>query len=110
MTEEVVHYIRKNKAEAVIYVRGNNKEFQEMLCRLYAADRGYEISYVTSNIEDVYLCDVLLITEPSRISRKAAEYYEVTKELNDKGIEIEYAVYLNKIDKYKTLLMSNMFH
>lgn len=36
---KVVPYFRKNREKAVIYVRGNNKEFQEMMCRLYAIEK-----------------------------------------------------------------------
>jgi DNA invertase Pin-like site-specific DNA recombinase len=92
MNVKVVPYFRKNKKEAVIYVRGKNEEFQEMMCRLYAIDKDYEVSYVTKNIGDVNLCDVLLVTEPSRISRKATEYYEILKELKNKGIKVELAM------------------
>jgi DNA invertase Pin-like site-specific DNA recombinase len=85
---EVVPYFRKNKIEAVIYVRGHNKEFQEMMCRLYAADKGYEVVYVTKHLKDVNLCDVLLVTDPSRISRDQLEYYKIVNELKEKGIEV----------------------
>lgn len=85
---KVVPYFRKNRVEAVIYVRGNNKEFQEMMCRLYAADRGYEVVYVTRHLKDVNLCDVLLVTDPSRISRDQLEYYKIVKEFEEKGIEV----------------------
>lgn len=108
MTEKIVPYFRKNKVEAVIYVRGENEEFQEMICRLYAIDKDYEVSYVTNNLEDVNLCDVLLVSEPSRISRKATEYYEILKELKDKGIKVELAIGLNDTN-YHYFLMGDMF-
>ncbi len=88
MAEKIIPYARKNRLEAVIYVRGGNKEFQEMMCRLYAADKGYEVSYVTRYLEDVNLCDVLLVTDPSRISRNQIEYHKIINELKEKGIEV----------------------
>ena len=88
MTEKVAHYFRKNKAEAVIYVRGANKEMQEMACKAYALDNNYEVLYTTQHIEDVKLCDVLLIVDPSRISRDQIEYYKIVNELNEKGIKV----------------------
>lgn len=88
MTEEVVQYIRKNKAEAVIYVRGGNKEMQEAACRAYALDNDYEVLYVTQHIEDVKLCDVLLVIDPTRISRNQIEYYKIVNELKEKGIRV----------------------
>ena len=91
MAEKVVPYFRKNRVEAVIYVRGGNKEFQEMMCRLYASDKGYEVSYVARHIEDVNLCDVLLVTEPSRISRNRLGHYKVVQNLSRRGVNVEYA-------------------
>lgn len=86
---EVIRYFRKNRSEeAVIYVRGNNEKMQEIVCRLYASEKGYKITYVTSNLEDVNLCDILLITNPSRISRDSKQYYKTVKKLKERGIEV----------------------
>lgn len=89
---KVVPYFRRNRAEAVIYVRGENKESQEIMCRLYAVDKDYEVSYVTRNINNVNLCNVLLVTEPSRISRNQEECCEIVKKINDKGVKVEYVI------------------
>lgn len=110
MTEKIVPYFRKNRVEAVIYVRGNNKEFQEMMCRLYAADKCYEVSYVARHFKDVNLCDVLLVTDTSRISRNELEYYKIVKEFDDKGIRIEYAVNADDAGKNASLLINEMFN
>ena len=74
--------------KAIIYVRGNNKEMQEIICRVYASDKGYKVLYVTSNIDDVNLCDVLLVTNPSRIIREQLEYIKIVNRLKEKNIEI----------------------
>lgn len=74
--------------KAVIYVKGNKEKMQEIVCRLYASEKGYKITYVTSNLEDANLCDVLLITNPSRISRDSKKYYETVKELKRRDIEV----------------------
>ena len=86
----VSHYIRRGKPErAVIYVRGVNEAEQEMKCRVYAADKEYEVAYVTRHIEDVKLCDVLLVANFSRISRKQMEFVKVYKMFKARGIRIE---------------------
>lgn len=109
-TTEIIPYFRKNaRAIAVIYVRGGNKEFQEMMCRLYAADKDYKVAYVTSNLEDVNLCDVLLITNPSRIGRSKLEYNEVVEALNNKGIKVENAIDGDNANENISFLMSEMF-
>ena len=75
--------------KAVIYVRGHNKEMQEVLCRVYASDKGYKVVYATSNIDDVNLCDILLVANLSRISRDKFRYYEILDNLKAKGIKVE---------------------
>ncbi len=86
--------------KAVIYVRGQKEKMQEIICRLYASDKGYKVVYVTTHIEEVNLCDVLLVTNPSRISRDRNKYYEVMKELNAKNIEVESVSNQDNTDEY----------
>ena len=96
----VAHYIRRGRPErAVIYVRGENEEMQEMKCRVYAADKGYEISYVTRHIEDVNLCDVLLVANFSRISRKQMEFVKTCKLFKARGIRVESAAARKDVDE-----------
>lgn len=103
---KVAHYIRKNRiAKAVIYVRGHREQFQEMMCRLYAKDKGYDVAYVTRNLEDVKLCDVLLVANPSRISRDKIEYCKIVKELNENGIAVESAIEHDNAHEYVSFLM-----
>lgn len=78
--------------KAVIYVRGNKTKMQEIFCRLYASDKGYKVLYATSNIDDVNLCDVMLVSNPSRISRDRLEYEEIVNKLKAKNIAVESAV------------------
>ena len=75
--------------KAVIYVRGNQEKMQEIVCRLYASDKGYKILYATNNIEDVNLCNVMLISNPSRITRNREEYENTVSKLKARGIEVE---------------------
>ena len=83
-------YIRKNRQDTtVIYVRGENETEQESKCRVYAKDKGYEVSYVTRYIEDVKLCDVLLVSDFSRISRKRLEFEKTRKLFKARGIRVE---------------------
>lgn len=87
---KIAHYIRRGRPEkAVIYVRGENEASQELKCRAYAKDKGYEVSYVTRYIEDVKLCDVLLVANFSRISRKQIEFVRTYKYFKARGIRIE---------------------
>lgn len=86
---KVVGNIKKKRKEtAIIYVRGNNEELQEMVCRIYAIDQGYKVLYTTRHLEDVNLCDVLLVVNLSRISRNQNKYYESLKNLKTKGITV----------------------
>ena len=77
------------KKKAIIYVRGRNKEMQEVRCRLYAAQKEYKILFVTTDLKNVNNCDVLLVSNSSRISRDKFEYYKVLNELKDKHIVLE---------------------
>ena len=87
---KATHYIRRGRPErAVIYVRGVDEAAQEMKCRAYAKSKGYEIVYVTRHIEDVKLCDVLLVANFSRISRKQIEFVKTYKYFRARGIKIE---------------------
>ena len=87
---KATHYMRKNRPEkAVIYVRGVNEAEQEMKCRAYATYKKYEVSYVTRHIEDVKLCDVLIVANFSRISRKQIEFVKTYKYFKARGIRIE---------------------
>lgn len=87
---KVAHYIRRGRPErAVIYVRGVDEAAQEMKCRMYAADKGYEVAYVTRHIEDVKLCDVLIVANFSRISRKQMGFAKTFKYFKARGIRIE---------------------
>lgn len=80
------------KPVTVIYVRGNKKEMQEMFCTLCAVERGYKVAFATDNLDDVKDCDVLIVTNPSRINRNETEYYKIVNDFKEKGIEIEFAV------------------
>ena len=87
---KVVRYFRKNRREdVVIYVRGNNEAMQEIICKLYAVDNGYRVNYVTRHLEDVNLCDIMLVADPSRISRDRMKYEKIVRDLKARGIEVE---------------------
>ena len=106
----VIPYYRKNKEEiAVIYVRGNNGEFQEMMCRLYASNKDYKVAYVTKHLKDVNLCDVLLVMNPARLSRDKLEYYSIVNEFNGRGIRVENAIYGDDANDNISFLMGEMF-
>lgn len=81
-----------NKPIAVIYVRGNKKEIQEMFCTLCAVERGYKVAFATDNLDDVKDCNILIATNPSRISRNETDYCKIVNDFKEKGIEVEFAV------------------
>lgn len=84
------YYIRRGRPErAVIYVRGDNEVAQELKCRAYANEKGYEVVYVTRHLEDVNLCDVLLVANFSRISRKQITFVKTCKLFKVRGIRVE---------------------
>ena len=74
---------------AAIYIRGNNEEMQELMCRAYASYNGYKVLYVTRHINDVNLCDVMIVSDISRISRDSIEFVNIVNKLKDKGIKVE---------------------
>ena len=100
---EVTHYIRRGRPErAVIYVRGHDEEAetaQELKCKMYAKDKGYEVVDVTRYIEDVKSCDVLLVANFSRISRKKMTFVKTYKLFKARGIRVESAIGQHDIGK-----------
>lgn len=97
---KAVYYIRRGRPErAVIYVRGENEAAQELKCRAYADEKGYEVAYVTRHIEDVKQCDVLLVANFSRISRKQITFVKTYKLFKARGIRIENAIGRNDISE-----------
>ena len=77
------------RKKAIIYVRGHNQEMQEVRCRLYAAQKEYKVLFVTTDLNSVNHCDILLVANPSRISRKQIEYHKTLKDLKGKNIALE---------------------
>lgn len=75
--------------KAIIYVKGHNQEMQEIFCRLYAKEKGYKVNFVTTDMQSVNNCDVLLVASVSRISRDKSKYYETINLLKEKGIEVK---------------------
>lgn len=74
--------------KAIIYLRGHNQEKQEIFCKVYAADKGYKVLFVTTDINAVTDCDLLLVSNLSRISRNRIECQIIVNKLKKKGIEV----------------------
>lgn len=89
-------YMRVGRVRAVIYVRGQDEGIQEMMCRLYANDKQYDIVDVVKNLEEVKDCDILLVSHVSRISRDYIKYLQAVGDLRDKGVKIEPALSIAK--------------
>ncbi len=80
---------------AIIYVRGHRQATQEMFCRVYAADKGYKVLFVTSDLEAVRNCDTMVIHNASRIARDEMEYHKILAEIKSRGITVESAERFN---------------
>lgn len=91
--------------KAIIYVRGHNQEMQEIFCRLFAKEKGYKVNFVTTDIEAVNNCDILLIASHSRISRDKFKYYEIVNNLKAKGIEVVSVGSQDNADEHLLLAM-----
>lgn len=76
---------------AMIYVRGEAEAEQELFCSLHALGRDYDIVGTVKDLEEVKDCDVLIVINASRISRKTDEYYTKINEFKKRGIEVEIA-------------------
>lgn len=101
---KVAMYSRRNREErAVIYVRGGREAAQEMFCRMYAVDVGYDVICITKDIKDVNNCDVLLVSDYSRIGRNKNECNLIINTLKKKGIRIESVVEQDNARKYLDL-------
>lgn len=74
--------------KAIIYLRGHNQEKQEVFCKVYAAEKSYKVLFVTTDIEAVQNCDVLLVSNLSRISRNRIECQIILNKFKKKGIEV----------------------
>ena len=97
----IVQYLRKGRVKAAIYVRGQNEGIQEIMCRLYSEDKGYDVVKVVKDINDASDCDVLLVSHVSKISRNYIEYLQTANALRGRGIEIESALNDSKDKKNK---------
>lgn len=77
--------------KAVIYTRGENKTEQEMFCYFYAYRHDIDVLFVTDDMDkivDCEECNMVLVRDNSRISRKSIEYYQIVKALNKRGVEV----------------------
>lgn len=92
----IVQYMRKGRVRATIYVRGQNEGIQEIMCRLYAEDKEYDVVKVVKNINDASDCEVLLVSHVSKISRNYVKYLQIANALRIRGIEIESALNASK--------------
>lgn len=90
--------------KAIIYVRGNREATQELICKAYAVENGYDVLYVTRDIDEVRNCNVLLISNHSRISRNSFEYYKIINNLKTKGIKVESVINPENADRYIDLI------
>ena len=91
--------------KAIIYVRGHNQEKQEVFCRVYAADKGYKVLFVTNDIEAVNGCDFLLVANLSRISRNRIECQIILNKLKKKGVEVISVSNQEKVDEHLSFTM-----
>lgn len=91
--------------KAIIYVRGHNQEMQEIFCLLHAKEKGYKVLFTTTDIEAVNNCDVLLVSNQSRISRDKFKFYEIVNKLKKNGIKVISVSNQDKVDEHLSLAM-----
>ena len=103
--------IVENTRKAVIYVRGDSKIEQEMFCYFYAYRYDIEVLFVTDDIEkvaDCEECNMMLVRDASRISRKSIEYYQIVKALNKRGIEVVSTMTAENVELFINLLKEDL--
>lgn len=101
----------ENARKAVIYVRGDSKIEQEMFCYFYAYRYDIDVLFVTDDIEkvaDCEECNMVLIRDASRISRKSTEYYQIVKALNKRGIEVVSTMTTENVELFINLLKEDL--
>lgn len=101
----------ENTKRAVIYVRGDSKIEQEMFCYFYAYRYDIEVLFVTDDIEkvaDCEECNMVLVRDASRISRKSTEYYQIVKALNKRGIEVVSTMTTENVELFINLLKEDL--
>ena len=72
---------------------------------MYAADKGYKVLFVTTDIEAVQNCDLLLVANRSRISRNRIECQIILNKLKKKGIEVISVSNQEKADEHLSLVI-----
>lgn len=100
-----------NDKKAVIYVRGDSKTEQEMFCYFYAYRHNIDVLFVTDDIEkvaDCEECNMVLVRDASRISRKSIEYYQVVKVLNKRGVEVVTTMTPENVELFINLLKEDL--
>ena len=110
-TLEQEWYIVENTKKAVIYVRGDSKTEQEMFCYFYAYRHNIDVLFVTDDIEkvaDCEECNMVLVRDASRISRKSIEYYQIVKALNKRGIEVVTTMTPENVELFINLLKEDL--
>lgn len=101
----------ENAKKAVIYVRGDSKTEQEMFCYFYAYRYNIDVLFVTDDIErvaDCEECNMVLVRDASRISRKSIEYYQIVKALNKRGIEVVSTMTSENVELFINLLKEDL--
>ena len=73
-----------------------------------AEKRGYEVVGVVKDLEKVKNCDVLIVINASRISRKTEEYYTKINEFKKQGIEVEIAGIEENAGKFIELITRDL--
>lgn len=103
--------ITRESRKAIIYVRGDSKTEQEMFCYFYAYRHDIDILFVTDDIEkvvDCEECNMVLVRDASRISRKSTEYYQIVKALNNRGIEMVTTMTTENVELFINLLKEDL--
>ena len=100
--DQSLHYIRKNKETmATIYLKENDQKIaQKLFCYMYAWDNEYKVVNETTNLDEIKDCDLVLVASEDMFLKDFNEYYNVEKELKQKGIKLEIAINETNEEEY----------
>jgi hypothetical protein len=102
----------ENTKRAVIYTRGENDVEQKLLCYFYASDNDIDVLFDTKDIDEVADCEecnMMLVTNASRISRDTFKYHQIVKALKVRGIEVVFTSTAENSERLIDLLMKDLY-
>ena len=82
-----------------------------LFCYFYAYRYNIDVLFVTDDIKkvaDCEECNMVLVRDASRISRKSMEYYQIVRALNNRGIEVVTTMTTENVELFINLLKEDL--